>query len=297
MGSEAVTPFRIEIPDRALQDVRERLLDTRWPAELMENDDWAAGVSLAFMRRLCDHWLNRYDWRVHERAMNAFDNFVTDVDDIRVHFIHERGKGPNPMPLQHQPWLALDLAWDMQKVIRPLTDPAAFGGDPADAFDVVAPSLPGFGFSSPLTDPVMSGNKVADMWPKLMARLGYERFATQGGDIGGAVVSQLGHKYPERLYGAFLALRHAGQGAVPDARRLRARGGALEAEERHAAEELDLHARGRGLWLHPAAPWSRRASPTPCTTRRWGLPPGSPRSETPGVIPRATSNPGSAWTT
>ncbi len=200
---EPVVPFRVDIAEADLEDLRERLRETRWPVELMDNANWQAGANLACMRELVAYWLDSYDWRAQEQAINGFANFKTRIDGVPIHFIHERGKGPNPMPLvvnHGWPW----SFWDMQKIIRPLTDPASFGGDPADAFDVVAPSLPGFAFSEPLDDPDMNAFAVADLWVKLMARLGYDRFAAEGGDIGGAVVSQLGHKYPERLFGAHL---------------------------------------------------------------------------------------------
>ncbi len=200
-----VTPFHVDIPQADLDDVRQRLLRMRWPREDVQNADWQAGANLAYMRELVAYWLESYDWRVHERTMNAFSHFKTEVDGVPIHFIHARGKGPNPMPLvinHGWPW----TFWDMRKIIGPLSDPAAHGGDPADAFDVVAPSLPGFGFSNPVVAPVTNFFATADLWVKLMAQLGYERFATQGGDIGAMVSSQLGHKYPERVIGAHLHL-------------------------------------------------------------------------------------------
>jgi pimeloyl-ACP methyl ester carboxylesterase len=202
---EAVAPFRVEIPQADLDEVRDRLKRTRWPSEPFVNDDWQAGANLAYMRELVDYWLSHYDWRAHERAMNAFPQFKTEIDGVPIHFIHQRGKGPNPMPLvinHGWPW----TFWDMRKIIGPLSDPAAHGGDPADAFDVVAPSLPGFAFSSPVGKEPANFFTTADLWVKLMARLGYERFATQGGDIGAMVSSQLGHKYADRIIGAHLHL-------------------------------------------------------------------------------------------
>ena len=207
MESE-ITPFRIAIDNADLADVRDRLTRTRWPREIGDNSDWQAGVKLAYMRELTDYWLNHYDWRAQEAAMNAFPQFRTVIDDVPVHFIHVKGKGPNPTPLvinHGWPW----TFWDMRKIIGPLSDPAAHGGDPTDAFDIVAPSLPGFAFSSPLETEGMFFNPVADLWVKLMARLGYDRFATQGGDIGSFVSARLGHKYPDRIIGVHLHLAGA----------------------------------------------------------------------------------------
>ena len=138
--------------------------------------------------------------------MNGFSHFKTTIEDVPIHFIHEPGEGPNPMPLilnHGWPW----TFWDLRKVIRPLTDPAAFGGDPADSFDVVVPSLPGYGFSSPLTVPGINYSRTADLWVKLMQDvLGYEKFATQGGDWGAILSAQLGHKYAEHLIGVHIHL-------------------------------------------------------------------------------------------
>ncbi len=207
--SAAVSPFRVDIPQADLDDVRERLARTRWPQELGDNGDWQAGTSLAYMRELVAYWLNGYDWRAQEAAINRFPQFRTMIDDVPVHFIHVKGKGveggpaPTPLIINHGwPW----TFWDMRKIIGPLTDPAAHGGDPADAFEVIAPSLPGFAFSGPLTSPGMFFNPTADLWVKLMARLGHDRFGTQGGDIGAYVSARLGHKYADRIIGVHLHL-------------------------------------------------------------------------------------------
>lgn len=200
-----IHPFQVAISDADLADVQDRLRRTRWPQEIGNNAEWQAGTSLAYMRELTDYWQNAYDWRSQETAMNAFPQFRTTIDDVPIHFIHIKGKGPKPMPLvinHGWPW----TFWDMRKIIGPLSDPAAYGGDPADAFDVVAPSLPGFAFSSPLKTEGMFFNPAADLWVKLMARLGYARFATQGGDIGAYVSARLGHKYAEKIIGVHLHL-------------------------------------------------------------------------------------------
>lgn len=186
-----------------MQDLRDRLERTRWPNEIGDNKAWQAGTNLAYMRELVDYWLNTYDWRTQESAMNAFPQFRTAIVGIPVHFIYAKGTGPSPMPLiinHGWPW----TFWDMRKVIAPLADPGAHGGDPSDAFDVIVPSLPGFGFSSPLEVPGIFHTPVADLWVKLMDRLGYNRFASQGGDIGAFVSVMLGHRHPDRLIGVHL---------------------------------------------------------------------------------------------
>ena len=130
--SDAVLPFRVDIPQADLDDRRDRLRRTRWPQEIGDNSNWQAGTNLAYMRDLTDYWLNQYDWRGQERAMNALPQFRTMIDEIPVHFVHVKGKGPSPMPLiinHGWPW----TFWDMRKIIGPLTDPAAHGGDAAEA--------------------------------------------------------------------------------------------------------------------------------------------------------------------
>jgi pimeloyl-ACP methyl ester carboxylesterase len=199
----AAERFVIDIDDRVLTDLRDRLLRTRWPADLA-NDDWSYGTNRTYLRSLVEHWLNEYDWRQREQAMNRLNHFRTLVDGVPIHFVHERGRGPNPLPLvltHGWPW----TFWDYRDVIGPLTDPAAYGGDPADAFDVVVPSLPGFAFSTPLQRTGIQAWSTADLWVTLMTKvLGYERFAAGGGDWGGLVTGQLAHKYPDRIVGIYV---------------------------------------------------------------------------------------------
>lgn len=200
-----VEPFQVNVPDELLEDVRERLQKMRWPEDA-DNDDWKYGTSKAYLQDLVNYWLNDYDWRKHEAKINGFNNFRTEIDGVPIHFIYEKGKGPNPKPLictHGWPW----TFWDLQKVIRPLTDPAAYGGDPEDAFDVVVPSLPGFGFSSPLTKTGYNWWRTADLWNKLMRdALGYDTYFAQGGDWGALVTTQLGHKYPEFVKGIHVSI-------------------------------------------------------------------------------------------
>jgi pimeloyl-ACP methyl ester carboxylesterase len=198
-------PFHSAVPDEVLSDLKQRLRNTRWPSEI-GNDDWRYGTRLTELQTLCDYWANEYDWRRHETAINALPNFRSDIDGIPIHFIRVPGKGPRPMPLvlsHGWPW----TFWDLHKVIGPLSDPVAHGGDAADAFDVVVPSLPGYGFSSPLTKTGINAWRTADLWDRLMREvLGYERYAAQGGDWGAILSAQLGHKHAAHLYGVHLTL-------------------------------------------------------------------------------------------
>lgn len=198
-----VEPFRIEVPDAVIDDLRQRLRNTRWPEDF-GNEDWKYGTPTAYLKSLVETWVEDYDWRAAEREMNSFDHFRTEIEGVRVHFIREAGKGPAPIPLilsHGWPW----TFWDMRHVIRPLADPAAFGGDAADAFDVIVPSLPGFAFSTPLRVAGINWWRTADLWHRLMTeRLGYDRFAASGGDWGALVTAQLGHKYAASLHGVHL---------------------------------------------------------------------------------------------
>jgi pimeloyl-ACP methyl ester carboxylesterase len=197
-------PFRIAIPDARLEDLEQRLRRVNWPRDLA-NDDWRYGTNGAYLRELVDYWIEGYDWRAQERALNAFDHFRVQIDGVPIHFVHAKGRGPDPLPivLTHGwPW----TFWDVHRVIGPLCDPAAHGGDPADAFDVVVPSLPGFVFSTPLEKPGVNWWRTADLWVSLMRdTLGYERFAAHGGDWGALVTMQLGHKYEDLLVGIHLS--------------------------------------------------------------------------------------------
>lgn len=195
-------PFRVDIPQADIDALRTRLDHTRWAPE-RDNDDWSYGVNGAYLRELTAYWRDAFDWREQEARINAFPQFTTEVDGVPIHFIYVRGKGPNPTPiiLNHGwPW----TFWDMKDVIGPLADPASHGGDPADAFDVVVPSLPGFCFSGPLPRTGIGYVETAELWVKLMNGLGYNRFVTQGGDAGAFVSAQLGHAHAESMIGVHL---------------------------------------------------------------------------------------------
>ena len=205
MPNPAPRPFRIDVEQSVLDDLKARLTRVRWPDE-PPLAPWSSGTSLAYMKQLVDYWRDRFDWRAQEAKLNAFPQFTVPLAGIDLHFIHEQGKGPAPVPL------LLSHGWpgsvfEFHKIIPMLTDPARFGGDPADAFTVVAPSLPGYGFSFRPGQERFGVEGIADIFARLMTDvLGYQRFAAQGGDWGGFVTSRLGLTYPERLYGIHVNL-------------------------------------------------------------------------------------------
>jgi pimeloyl-ACP methyl ester carboxylesterase len=198
--------FVISIPQETIDDLKARLRDTRWPADIDEDDDYY-GTSQAYLKELVTYWLNEFDWREAERQLNQWDNYRVTIDGSPIHFIRRQGTGPAPIPLimsHGWPWSYRE--WT--KVIGPLTDPAAHGGDPADAFDVIVPSLAGFAFSTPVGRPDMNFWKMAELWHKLMTEsLGYQKYAAAGSDYGALVTGQLGHKYARELYGIWLSHR------------------------------------------------------------------------------------------
>jgi pimeloyl-ACP methyl ester carboxylesterase len=197
-----VEPFRIAVPDALLADLRERLARTRLPDEI-PGSRWTYGSELAYVRALVAYWRERYDWRAAEAALNRFPQFRASVDGLGIHFIHQRGVGPAPLPL------VITHGWpgsvaEFVDVIGPLSDPARHGGDPADAFHVVVPSMPGYGFSDHPTQPGMDPERIAALWVGLMEGLGYPRFGAQGGDWGAIVTTYLGARHADRLVGIHL---------------------------------------------------------------------------------------------
>ncbi|MCK9543246.1 MAG: epoxide hydrolase [Novosphingobium sp.] len=196
-------PFTIDIPVSAIENLKSRIRATAWPDDL-DNGDWNYGFPRGYLKSLAESWAEDYDWYDAQARMNAYPHFKVTVDDVPIHFMRVAGKGPDPVPLilsHGWPW----TFWDMQRVIGPLTDPAAFGGDPADAFELIVPSLPGFAFSTPLRRAGMNFWKTADLWQKLMTQvLGFDRYAAAGGDWGQFITQQLGHKYAESLLGIML---------------------------------------------------------------------------------------------
>ena len=198
-------PFTIHVPEDVLQDLRERLARTRWPDEA-PGAGWRYGTNLAYLRGLCQYWRERYDWRAHEARLNAFRQFTVPLAGIELHFIHERGAGPDPLPLLvSHGWPG--SVWEFHQLIPRLTDPARFGADPGDAFTVVAPSLPGYGFSFRAGQPRFGVSGIAEALAALMTDvLGYRRFGAQGGDWGSFVSARLAADHPDRLVGIHLNL-------------------------------------------------------------------------------------------
>ncbi len=199
---EAVEPFRIEASDADLADLGERLRRTRWP-EPEPVDDTSQGVPLDFVQRLCAYWEQEYDWRERERRLNAWPQFRTNIDGLGIHFVHARSPEPDATPL------LLTHGWpgsivEFQKVLGPLTDPVAHGGEADDAFEVIAPSLPGFGFSDKPTETGWGVERIARAWAVLMARLGHTRYVAQGGDWGSMVTTELAGVDPDHCAGIHL---------------------------------------------------------------------------------------------
>ena len=198
-----IQPFTINIAQSVIDDLRERLARTRWPDEIA-GAGWDYGTNLEYLKSLVDYWQHTFDWRAQEAMLNQFAQFRADIDGFGIHFIHERGKGPRPLPiiLTHG-WP--DSFFRMYKVIPLLTDPASHGGDPADAFDVIVPSLPGFGFSDRPRERGMTSVRIAEMWARLMTEaLGYQRFAAAGGDWGSGVTRNLALVRPDQVAGIHL---------------------------------------------------------------------------------------------
>jgi epoxide hydrolase len=197
-----IRPFRIEIPQAELDDLRDRLLRTRWPDEL-PGVGWTRGVPLGYLKELAGYWRDGYDWRKQEASLNELPQFTTTIDGANVHFLHVRSPEPGALPL------ILTHGWpgsvaEFLNVIGPLTDPRADGGDPADAFHLVIPSMPGYGLSGPTREPGWTTSRVARAWVELMRRLGYDRYGAQGGDWGAFVSPELGRIDPDHVIGVHL---------------------------------------------------------------------------------------------
>jgi pimeloyl-ACP methyl ester carboxylesterase len=199
MVSEAIRPFRVSLSDEAITDMRRRILATRWPERELV-DDGAQGVQLALMREVARYWTTDYDWRRCEAELNALPNFITEIDGLDVHFILVRSKHEDALPvIVTHGWPGSPV--EQLKIIGPLTDPTAYGGSPSDAFDVVIPSMPGYGFSGKPTMPGWGPPRIARAWVELMKRLGYGRFAAQGGDWGAFVTIEMAQLAPPELIG------------------------------------------------------------------------------------------------
>jgi pimeloyl-ACP methyl ester carboxylesterase len=196
------TRFRIEVPDSELSDLQARLARTRWP-EKETVDDWSQGVPLAYLRELCAYWADGYDWSATQARLNELPHFRTELDGLGVHFIHVRSPQPTALPL------VITHGWpgsilEFEKVLGPLSDPTAFGGDAVDAFHVVCPSLPGYGFSDKPARPGWDVQRIASAWATLMARLGYPHYGAQGGDWGTSITTCIGQQDPDHVVGIHL---------------------------------------------------------------------------------------------
>ena len=205
MGSPAeIRPFDIAVSDDVLDDLKTRLAATRWPeAELV--DDWSQGTPISWLKEVCDTWANDYDWRAREAALNRFDHFLTEIDGVDIHFVHQRSPHENATPL------LITHGWpgsivEFHKIIEPLSDPTNHGGSADDAFHVICPSLPGFGFSGKPTETGWGVEKIALVWKELMARLGYDSYLAQGGDWGSAVTTSIGWQDPDHCSGIHITL-------------------------------------------------------------------------------------------
>lgn len=241
--ADSIRPFRAQFSDESLDDLRRRIRATNWPER--ENDP-TQGVHLATIQKLADYWANHHDWRRAEAQINAHPNFITNIDGVDIHFIQVKSKHPNALPvIVTHGWPGSII--EQLKIIGPLTDPTAHGGTPADAFDVVIPSLPGYGFSG---KPAVNGwdpQHIARAWAVLMQRLGYDRYVAQGGDWGNAVTEQMALQQPPGL----LAIHTNMPATVPPDIAPLIPGGpepaGLNAEEKHAWDQLvDFYSNGLG---------------------------------------------------
>ena len=206
-----IRPFRIDMPDEALAELRRRIAATRWPSRELVADR-AQGVQLATIHELARYWAADYDWRACEARLNALPQFLTSIDGLDIHFIHVRSRNENALPV------IITHGWpgsviELLEVVGPLTDPAAHGGSAADdAFHLVLPSLPGYGFSGEPAETGWDPGRIAQAWAELMRRLGYDRWVAQGGDVGAAVTDSIGRQAPEGLVGIHMNLLLAGLG-------------------------------------------------------------------------------------
>jgi epoxide hydrolase len=196
----SVQPFRVSIPKADLEDLQERLARTRWPEEL-PGVGWSRGVPLGYLKNLADYWQNGYDWRQWESKLNEYPQYTTTIDGQNIHFLHVRSPEPGALPLIISHGYPSSVV-EFLSILGPLTDPRAHGGDPADAFHVVVPSLPGYGFSVPLRQTGWDMPHITRAWAGLMGRLGYKRYGAHGGDIGAGITGMLASIEPEHVVGA-----------------------------------------------------------------------------------------------
>ncbi|HEX3213756.1 MAG TPA: alpha/beta fold hydrolase [Actinomycetota bacterium] len=212
MADAEIRPFRVEVSDEALDDLRNRLAGTRWPGEV-PGAGWSRGVPLGYLKELARYWRDGFDWRKQEAELNQVPQFTTEIDGQPIHFLHVRSPEPGALPLlvtHGYPGSVVEFL----DLLGPLSDPRAHGGDQADAFHLVVPSLPGFGFSTPVTEPGWAMARTTRAWAELMARLGYDRYGAQGGDIGAGITGMLAGVDPGHLVGIHLNSDPLAVGAV-----------------------------------------------------------------------------------
>ena len=223
-NGSSITPFEIVVPDAAISDLKNRLQNTRLPDQISETT-WEYGTDKAYLTELIDYWENEFDWREQERTLNQFDHFKTEIDGIEMHFIHQRSEHPDAIPLMIVHGWPGSIS-EFSKIIDPLVDPVTYGGSASDAFHVITPSLPGFGFSSAPTRPGYSPEKIAHILAALMEKIGYQRYAIAGGDWGAIINRYLAFNYPDRLIGLHSNMMLAGLPTDPEQR-----AGVTQAEE------------------------------------------------------------------
>lgn len=242
---EGIRPFNSYAPDEALNDLRKRVQATRWPDKETVNDD-SQGLQLKTMKALADYWATNYDWRKVEAQLNALPNFVTNIDGLDIHFIHVRSKHPNALPV------IITHGWpgsiiEQLKVIEPLTNPTEYGGKAEDAFDVVIPSLPGYGFSGKPTTTGWNPVRIAQAWIVLMKRLGYKKFVAQGGDWGNAVSEIMGLIAPPELLAIHTNMPAAVPADISKALNSGTMPSGLSADEKNAFQQLGFfYSKGLG---------------------------------------------------
>jgi epoxide hydrolase len=270
--STQIHPFRVAIPQADLEDLADRLARTRWPDEL-PGVGWSRGVPLGYLQELAAYWADGYDWRAQESRLNQFPQFTTTIDGQTIHFLHVRSPEPDALPLLVTHGYPSSIV-EFLEIIGPLTDPRAHGGQPGDAFHVVAPSLPGFGFSTPVREPGWEVARTTRAFAELMRRLGYQRYGAHGGDIGAGVTGILGATQPE------VVATHT----VSEPRAVALAGRYFPLWPRPTGRRSSS---GSGPGPRPRATWTssrpgHRPSPTPSPTHPLASSPGSLRSSRSG---------------
>ena len=244
-----IRPFSYRSSDEGLADLKRRIAATRWPGRELV-DDASQGVQLATIQKLADYWLNDHDWRKVEAKINSYPNFVTSIDGVDIHFIHVKSSHPNALPV------IITHGWpgsviEQLKIIEPLTDPTAYGGRAEDAFDVVIPSMPGYGFAGTPSEPGWGPERIASTWDVLMKRLGHDRYVAQGGDWGALIVDLMGGQAPPGLLGIHTNMARA---IPPEIDAAAFKGGpppdGLDEEERYAFDHVSFfYTKGLGYAL------------------------------------------------